>query len=412
MSENQISSAEHNYAFDFIRMIALLGVILYHAASAYSVMGAGFWPVQDSTNFPGSTINNLTDVFIMPFFLFIAGYFALPSIKNKSLAGFFMNKFRRLFLYWIIIMVIFLPIIWYFMFKLNVMNFSFLTHWLNSVTNIQDISNTNDKMLITRNLPMHFWFISFLFYVFIVFGIVYKLFCKFFANKTDSDNKTDKNISILHILASGILISLIYFIFILIYPSMNWIIVSKFLQVQTNSMPILILFFCFGVYSNYKGWFVKNNLPYNIKIWTIISLIFTALFLTVGNEFLNNIMISNNLPVWYLLIFSFIRSFLLMSYLMLTITIAVKYFKIKNILVNKFSNVSYEAYIVHVFPLIFLQGFFTSFTMIPIIIKILVIFILTSIISYFLGKYTIHKFPKIVGAIFAVIFILMLVLYR
>jgi hypothetical protein len=292
---------------------------------------------------------------------------------------------------------------------LNVTDPGFLSYWLNSLSSIKEISNTNDKMIIGKNFSMHFWFISLLFYVLILFGIVYQFAKKLFGKK---DNSANKKLSLLNIIIFGLLTTLVYFIFILIYPNMNWIIVPKILQVQTTYLPVMILLFCFGIYSNYRGWFIKNEMPYNIITWTLVSLIFTVLFFTIGNNFLNNIPVSNTLHPLYLLVFSLVRSFLLMSYLMLAMSIAVKYFNAKRTLINKFANVSYEVYLVHMIPLTFFQGFFLPFTMIPVIVKLLAVFILTAVTGYFIGKYTIYKFPKIAGAVLILIFLLMAIFYR
>ena len=83
MNNKQELTGEHNYSFDFLRTIAMLGVILYHVAASYSSL-APYWPVHDTQSFIGNALSVLLDVFIMPFFLFIAGYFVLPSIRNKS----------------------------------------------------------------------------------------------------------------------------------------------------------------------------------------------------------------------------------------------------------------------------------------------------------------------------------------
>ena len=63
-SKSEITK-EHNYSFDFIRVTAMLGVILYHAAAAYSYLSP-YWPVQDGRNILGDGLRELLVIFIMP----------------------------------------------------------------------------------------------------------------------------------------------------------------------------------------------------------------------------------------------------------------------------------------------------------------------------------------------------------
>ena len=99
---------EHDYSFDFLRTVAMLGVILYHAAGAYSYLSP-YWPVQDQQGLIGNGLRGLLVVFIMPFFFFIAGFFTLPSIREKSIPQFSWHKFKRLGSYWVFIVLIVIP---------------------------------------------------------------------------------------------------------------------------------------------------------------------------------------------------------------------------------------------------------------------------------------------------------------
>ncbi len=410
MNNAQVLVSEHNYSFDFMRTFTILAVILFHAAGAYGIMGAKYWPVVDMQNFLGSAIRELFDVFIMPFFMFIAGYFALPSIRNRSFIGFFISKFKRLYLYWIFLFLFILPIGKYFALKYDHNNVSYITYLLNSFQNIVNVSN--DPVSIGTNGHMHFWFISLLFYVLILFGIIYKSCSKLLSEINILKNTSYKEINIFNILIFGFITTLFYFIIILVFPGSYWILIPKILQFKTTHLPVLISFFCFGVYASYRGWFDKQGVPFNLNFWIFVSLLLTILFFITGQDFFTKIDISNTLSPLYLFVFSLIRSFLILSYMMLALLLANRYFSAKNKYIEKVSDVSYEIYLVHLMLVVTFQVIFQHFNFIPVTVKIIAVFILGTITSYFFAKYTIYKFPKIIAVIFILGFVLMTILYR
>ena len=81
--------------FDLVRNVALLSVILYHAVAAYSTM-VPWWSVHDGTSVLADFVRKVFDVYMMPVFFFVAGYFALPSLQKKGLGSFIRDKFKRL----------------------------------------------------------------------------------------------------------------------------------------------------------------------------------------------------------------------------------------------------------------------------------------------------------------------------
>jgi peptidoglycan/LPS O-acetylase OafA/YrhL len=72
MSEPQKQTGSRMVAMDFVRIAALFGVILYHAAGAYAT-NTPYWGVHDGSSAIATGIRELVDVFIMPLFFFLAG---------------------------------------------------------------------------------------------------------------------------------------------------------------------------------------------------------------------------------------------------------------------------------------------------------------------------------------------------
>lgn len=79
--------------FDMVRNLAMLSVVLYHAAGAYSTV-ASYWPVHDGSSIIADGIRELFDVFMMPIFFFLAGYFTFPSLNRQGTLKFLTGEIK------------------------------------------------------------------------------------------------------------------------------------------------------------------------------------------------------------------------------------------------------------------------------------------------------------------------------
>jgi hypothetical protein len=357
----------------------MLGVILYHTAAAYSYFSP-YWPVQDRRNFLGDGLRELLVVFIMPFFFFAAGYFVLPSLRKNSLLMFVWKKIKRLGIYWIFAVLIVIP---FFQSKQMVITGGYFDYWINYLLSFRDAQV--GPLISGQPNNMHFWFISLLLYV-------YKP-------------------SLPPLLWFGLLTFAVDFVFLLSIPDSNWVVIPNVLQFNLNQLPIMVLYFGFGMYAARKEWFMKNDIPLKLHHGLSVSLLFTLAYFLIGQEFFKNIGVSNTLSPALLFCFSFVRSFLLLSYLMTALSLANKYFAGKNMVLHELADVSYEIYLVHLYIVVAFQMLSAGFASVPVIVTIPAIFLASTGISYVLGKLTLHKFPKISAAVMFVLFLVMPVIF-
>lgn len=98
------------FAFDLVRVLALLGVIIYHSAAAYST-NTPYWSGHDGSTFLGTGIREIVDVFIMPIFFFLAGYFTLSSLRKRGAWSFLKSKFWELGYVWLWVVLFILPLV-------------------------------------------------------------------------------------------------------------------------------------------------------------------------------------------------------------------------------------------------------------------------------------------------------------
>ena len=95
--------------FDNLRYLFVLFVVVEHSAHAYD--GLAWWAVVDpSPSLLAGWLAAFSDVFAMPLLFYIAGYFVLPNLQKKGMAGFLKGKLRRLGIPWLVCILFITPI--------------------------------------------------------------------------------------------------------------------------------------------------------------------------------------------------------------------------------------------------------------------------------------------------------------
>jgi peptidoglycan/LPS O-acetylase OafA/YrhL len=96
---------------DNLRTIAILLVVLYHAAGVYSLTFQSFWLVADpATSDLVGILNVVLDVTLMPTIFFISGYLIPMSLKDKTVGEFIWSRFKRLIVPWAIAVLTLMPL--------------------------------------------------------------------------------------------------------------------------------------------------------------------------------------------------------------------------------------------------------------------------------------------------------------
>ena len=97
---------------DNLRTFLIFLVVLVHAGVVYESSGymVPYWLVDDPTtsDLPG-LVNLILEIFIMPTFFFISGFFTPSALGRKGAWQFLKSKFRRLVLPWLIAVFTLIP---------------------------------------------------------------------------------------------------------------------------------------------------------------------------------------------------------------------------------------------------------------------------------------------------------------
>jgi peptidoglycan/LPS O-acetylase OafA/YrhL len=109
-------------AFDYLRSLGVLLVLLHHALLAYVTFGflnpenptETFSPIVDSAKWAGfDVIVLLNDTFFMPLLFFVSGLFVWRSLAQKGVASFLLGRLTRLGIPFLIGVVVLTPVAFY-----------------------------------------------------------------------------------------------------------------------------------------------------------------------------------------------------------------------------------------------------------------------------------------------------------
>ncbi|MHA1526699.1 MAG: acyltransferase family protein, partial [Promethearchaeota archaeon] len=225
--------------------------------------------------------------------------------------------------------------------------------------------------------------------------LVYMVKEKFFKSSSNpglSEQLSGKSVAKV-LLLFGILISVGYFIMLLLVADIYWVTVNHVIQFQPTDLIVLVGLFGLGAYVSSKNWFTNGEAPGGIVIWGVMCVILTIAFFIVGeNIFINPN--SQKLSPGILITFAFIRSFLCLSIIFLLISITIKFLNKPNRVIKDLSKQSYNIYLVHTVVVVNIQEILINWSEGPVLVKILIVVITTLFLSYLMSKYIGEKFPR------------------
>jgi glucan biosynthesis protein C len=391
MCANQLQGQGRLLALDFVRVAALLGVVIYHCAAAYST-NTPYWSVHDGGSAVATGIRELVDVFIMPVFFFLAGYFALSSLRRRGYWYFFKSKFWELGFIWLLVVLVILPILWWGIdVKTNWASVGFVEYWL---TWMRSIGQTRLGVATdtAQMVHMHFWFVSLLFYFFLIFIAIWKAKDKLFRTTARMVKPVSpSNNSLLPVLLIfGLITTAGYYVSLLLVPDTSWLTVNLFLQFQPAKIFLYIAYFSLGIYGSSRNWFNNGSALGRLSIWAPAMVALSAVFLIVGQDvFLNPS--TNSLSPGNLLLFAFVRSFFLLSVLVTFSSSAVKYFNRPSRVIHTLSDNSYYIYLIHAVVVSIFQDILMVWPQGPAVVKMIAVFALTLATSYALSRWVFKK---------------------
>ena len=377
---------------DNIRYLMIVLVVVYHSVAAYAIV-APHWIVHDTNTFAADIIRELFDVFMMPVLFFAAGYFALPSLEKKGVWEFLKDKVKRLLVPWALAVLIILPLALYDQ-PVNPIR-PFWSYWLSYVSSFQvQLRFTQAPMGPTTQAI--YWFLSLLFALFVVFALVYTLSRRWRsgASLPAARPATSGNSVFVALVVFGLLTSAGYFILLLLFPDSSWFTLHMFLEFQVTRLVPYAGCFTFGVYAQSKGWFAEGKPLGSLALWGAISAALAVAYLLVGQPVFADTAGTANLPVGLLLLFAFIRSFLLLSLLVVFVSFGVRYWNHASGLGRQLAAASYNIYLVHFFIVVTLQIALLKWIGGPVPAKIAIVSLATLALSLAISRWILARHSR------------------
>jgi glucan biosynthesis protein C len=402
------SIASARVAFmDNIRYLMVVLVVVYHSVAAYAIV-APHWMVHDTNTFAADIIRELFDVFMMPVLFFAAGYFALPSLEKKGLWEFLKDKVKRLLVPWALAVLIILPLALYDQPVKPVR--PFWKYWLSYLSSFEARLRFTQAPVGPTTHAIY-WFISLLFAFFLLFALIYALAHRWRGGAIlPAARKSTSGHSVLvALVVFGLLTSAAYFILLLFVPDSSWFTLYMFLELQVTRLVPFGGYFAFGVYAQSRGWFADGRPLGSLTLWGALSAVLAVVYLVFGQPMFVNTAGTANLTVGYLLVFAFLRSFLLLSLLVISVSFGVRYWNYASGLNRQLAAASYNIYLVHFFIVVALQAALLRWIGGPVPVKIAIVFLAALTVSFAFSRWVLARHSRAFAIAIMALFVFCLV---
>jgi hypothetical protein len=373
----------------------VLGVVILHAACAYATI-IPWWSVLESDRREiFDLLIIVLDIYQMPTLYFLAGYFALNSLKQRGIIGFIMAKLRRLGLPLLLAGIFFVPIIPYIGYALRVdqpirffhywwmqMNTALDWHWIHFTTpeiatrHAQDFSQ------------WHLWFISLLLIFFLFTTAVIKIFPQLMQTDTSSESEGGRTI-LAGILITGVVSTAFMGLVHRFSPDWTWAKIGGFILIQPTRVPIYAGFFILGFFANRRNWFKAQPFPINPWLWLTIGLVLVFLLLAT----LKSIGLRPApIPWGQALAHSSLRIFSALALLCFFLSAGQRWGQRPTAIWRHLHPISYDIYLIHL-PLVVIFQLTAIYLPIHIGLKFFLIGVLGAAVSWSLGRIFIKPYP-------------------
>jgi hypothetical protein len=338
---------------------------------------------------------------MMPVLFFVAGYFALASLEKKGVGEFLRDKAKRLLVPWVLAVLVLVPLLIYD--KPDQPVRPFWNYWLWYLGSFEVRLSFLPS---TQTNQMVYWFISLLFAFFVLFTLVHMVMRRW----RSAARKATSGISVLAtLILFGVLTSAGYFVSLLLFPDASWFTLGMFLQFEPTRLVLLAGYFALGVYAQSRGWFADGKPLGSLALWGALSVVLAVAYLMIGQPLFADPAGTPYLPAGLLLVFAFIRSFLLLSLLVVLISGGVSYWNRSNRVDRQLSETSYNTYLTHFWFVIILQESLLAWAGGPVVIKFAIVFLAALALSFAISRWVLGRYPRAFAAALLGLFVFCLI---
>jgi len=203
----------------------------------------------------------------------------------------------------------------------------------------------------------------------------------------------------------GLLISAAYFVLLLYFPDSSWFTLHAFLEFQVTRLVPFAGSFAFGVYAQSRRWFTDGKPLGSVAFWGVISGLLAVTYLVFGWPVFTDTAGTANLSAGFLLIFAFLRSFLLLSLLVVFLSFGAHYWNHSNALDQQLSATSYDIYLTHFWFIVAIQAALLKWAGSPVPAKVAIVFVVALGLSYAISRWVLASHSRAFVVIILALFV-------
>ncbi|QGY39890.1 acyltransferase family protein [Pseudodesulfovibrio cashew] len=334
---------------DVVRTVVVLFVVILHAACSYAEI-IPWWSVQEFPKEPAYTLIILFfDLFCMPALFLLAGYFAPESMRRHGTMGFIKAKFRRLGIPFLLLALLFVPVISYIGFIGQTHSEQgFLHFWIFQLTTAWKpilLLLDSAKTAIPHAFDFsqwHLWFISLLLIFFLLYAALRNALPGLFRSLDKLE--TGPGRILLYMFLACAISALSDAAINLAVPDWAWAKIGGYLMFQPTRLGLYLTFFLLGVVANHTGWFRSTAIPNPLWLWLMAALALDVAFLAWSRTF---IQLTGPAPLSLGLLHATLRAFAAMAWTGVLIKAALRWGNSPGPLKSSLSRSSYDIYLLH-----------------------------------------------------------------
>ncbi|EFL51402.1 conserved hypothetical protein [Solidesulfovibrio fructosivorans JJ]] len=328
---------------DNMRMFAVVSVVALHAAIVYAPVVPWWYVLDGSKNAVFDIVLVATDGYVMPTLFFIAGYFALASLRRQGAGAFLAAKLKRLGLPLVVLTLFTCPIISYVIYRGQGGSESYLRYWLGLLPTAVDWQYIRlvPEAMTRAMLPFHLWFLSLLL-----------LFCGLLAvsrvfvpgrgqGRRDAASGSGLGLFAWLVLAVGVAEAVAQ----VLVPDIAWFAFGPFLLWQPARLPLYLGMFLLGAYAWDRGWFTVHRVCGKTWLWGVAALLAFLVMAGIGGS------LATRHSVLILAGYGLARTFFAVSVLFFLAGFGLRRWNRPGGVSGSLSVASYDIYLAH-FPLV------------------------------------------------------------
>lgn len=386
--------------FDNLRYLLVLFVVAEHSAHTYD--GLDWWAVAEpGISLFAAWLAAFSDVFAMPLLFYIAGYFALPNLQKKGLAGFVTGKLKRLGIPWLACILVITPIftlIYHYTRGGMSLSQSYLTLWLEEMH--KALQFNTGFILSTNQFSQHYvWFLSLLLAFFFVFALLSALARNWLegAHKKWEPRPATATSALLQFAGIGLATAVLSSASVMLYMHLTgepepWFIVGNLIQFRPTRLVFYLIYFGLGVATYRNKWIGRGWFPGRPKTWAAA---FAVLLPAYSAAFYLFRFGAPETEVIYAPVYYLILNFLCAACLGLSVSLGHAYWNRPRPLDRSLAANSYNIYLSHYLFVMCAQLILLPMGAIPLTVKFILAALSSGLLAYAASRWLITPRPRL-----------------